>query len=277
LSANESNQPAGVKGEQTARGDVPAVAGAAVAGRGGQELWPRAIFSWRANLRFWLVAILGLALDLGSKQWAFGTLRQTGRRVLIPHVLELQTMMNDGALFGIGGGRTGLFLLASALALVLVLWMFTQTSARSWLVHIALGAVLAGALGNMYDRAFVRLVKLAEPGASPRYYQRFPGPSRDAVTFREYPARPDDPGRVVSSALAAQFDEAGFVRDFIKIPTKLYGKQDLWPWVFNVADSLLVGGVAILALRLWRERETKRGGEKRRQRGEKLDPQPQKA
>ncbi|MGE0481700.1 MAG: hypothetical protein AB7Q17_14635, partial [Phycisphaerae bacterium] len=41
--------------------------------------------------------------------------------------------------------------------------------------------------------------------------------------------------------------------DFIKIDTTVYGRE-LWPWVFNVADMLLVGGVAILAIQLLRER-----------------------
>ncbi len=220
----------------------------------------RSIFDIRAHVRFWSVAILGLALDLGSKEWAFHALRQGGRRVLIPHVLEFQTMMNDGALFGIGGGRTTLFLLASALALVLVLWMFTQTSARNWLVQIALGAVLAGALGNMYDRMFVRLVVWREPGTAWRYYEQSPGPDERMVVLREYPVRAGEPGRVLTAREAEQLEVAGYVRDFIKIPTKLFGNQDLWPWVFNIADTLLVCGVGILALRLWRDREPSRVG-----------------
>jgi signal peptidase II len=249
---------------------------AGIGGGGGgaeRERGLRAIWHLPAHLRFWLVAILGLALDLGSKSWAFTTLRQSGRRVIIPHVLHFETALNDGALFGIGSGRTGLFLLASVLALVLVLWMFTQTSARSWLVQLALGAVLAGALGNMYDRMFVRLVGVSEAGA-PRYYEKVADPDDGSVRLREYPPLPNDPGRAVPPAVAAQLAEVGYVRDFIKIPVKFYRKQ-VWPWVFNVADSLLVCGVAILALKLWRERE--RGGEKRGLPGEKLDPQPQKA
>ena len=30
---------------------------------------------------------------------------------------------------------------------------------------------------------------------------------------------------------------------------------DIWPWVFNIADSLLVFGVALLMLNFWRERK----------------------
>ena len=47
----------------------------------------------------------------------------------------------------------------------------------------------------------------------------------------------------------------GHVRDFIKIPTRWVAGRELWPWVFNVADMLLVGGVAILAIKLLRERK----------------------
>jgi len=49
----------------------------------------------------------------------------------------------------------------------------------------------------------------------------------------------------------------GGVRDFIKflprLPTwiPLVGGFDAWPWIFNVADALLVCGVAILLLNLW--------------------------
>ena len=49
------------------------------------------------------------------------------------------------------------------------------------------------------------------------------------------------------------------MRDFIKIPTRWLGGHDLWPWIFNVADMLLVGGVAILAVRLLRDRKAHGG------------------
>jgi len=218
-----------------------------------------------SQARFWSVAVAGLALDLWSKDWALHTLRQGGRQGLIPYVLELQTMLNDGALFGIGSGHTGLFLLASLLALALVLWMFAQSSPRRRALQLALGAILAGALGNMYDRMFVKLVdQPVQTGAYPIWLQHV-GEEDGRIKLTEYPPHADGLTRIVDEAPAS----VGFVRDFIKIPTtlprwswipaRLQGRE-AWPWVFNVADALLVCGVVILAIHLWRDRKP-RGAE----------------
>jgi lipoprotein signal peptidase len=228
--------------------------------------WP-AMFSRNAHLRFWLFAAVALVLDLTSKYWAFYLLGQGpgSHRVVIPHVLELQTMFNKGALFGIGQGQTQLFLAASVLALGLVLWMFARSDARRWVMHIALGAILAGALGNMYDRIFVQLYEHRVPGGAV-YFEQV-GRDGDIVLLREYP--PGNPGSIEIPVPLTHLDEygprVGCVRDFLKIPTKLprwisepLGRpadQDLWPWVFNIADMLLVGGVAVLAIFLWRDGE----------------------
>jgi lipoprotein signal peptidase len=218
----------------------------------------RALHHLPSYFRFVGVAALGLGLDLWSKHQVFQTLGQGHTPVVvIPHVLELQTMLNKGALFGIGAGQTTLFLIASACALLLVFWMFAQTSARSWALQIALGGILAGALGNMYDRSFVKLPEESWRGV----YMQKVGQDARGVVLKVYPARAGEHEIIVPSGEVPR--EVGFVRDFIKIPTtlpqwgwipaRLSGKE-LWPWVFNVADMLLVGGVAILAVHLWRER-----------------------
>lgn len=202
---------------------------------------------------FLLVAVGGLSLDLWSKHWAFHTLRQNGHRIVIPHVLEFQTMFNKGALFGIGGGQTSLFLAASFLALVLVSWMFVRSDARRWLMHIALAGILAGALGNMYDRINVQLRQIAT--RPPPMYVTEQQTDAGEITLVEYP--PDAPDALVmriSPEELANYDQpVGMVRDFIKIPYELWAGQGIWPWVFNVADMLLVGGVSILAIFLWRD------------------------
>lgn len=205
-----------------------------------------------AWLRFGVTALLGLALDLWSKHWAFHTLRQGERMEIIPHVLEFQTMLNKGALFGIGAGQTTLFLVASAAALVLVGWMFLQTPAQRGLLQVALGGILAGALGNMYDRVNVRLAD--RPERSPRggVFMQVVGQTPRGYELEEYPTGRGGERIVVREAP----NEVGFVRDFIKIPTKWWStEQDIWPWVFNVADMLLVGGVSILAVYLWFDRK----------------------
>ncbi len=211
---------------------------------------PPALFDLRAHLRLWAVAGAGLVLDLWSKAWAFHTLGQGGRRVLVPHVLEFQTMLNDGALFGIGSGQTTFFVIASVLALGLVVWMFANSPARRWWLHVALGAILAGAVGNMYDRITVQLVGPLRVGGQARYFT-LAASDPPRATLVEYPAN--------RNSATVQVDRSrleppvGHVRDFIKIPTQ-FGWGELWPWVFNVADMLLVGGVSVLAVHLWFDR-----------------------
>lgn len=207
-----------------------------------------------SHLRFWLLAIGGIALDLWSKEWAFHALRQAGAPlVLIPNVLSFQLMFNPGALFGIGHGQTALFLVASVVALGLVLWMFAQSAPRQRALHVALGGIVAGALGNMYDRVYVQLTPYPVPfTAATRYYERI---DEDGVTIlREYPFAATRNERRLTGDLRQRVPETlGYVRDFIKINSTVGGRE-LWPWVFNVADMLLVGGVGILAIQLLRER-----------------------
>lgn len=215
-----------------------------------------ALFDTASHIRLWTVAVLGLVVDLWSKDRAFHVLGQGGRRVLIENVLEFQTMLNPGALFGIGRGQTTFFIIASVLALGLVMWMFAQNSPRRRLLHLALGAILAGALGNMYDRIFVQLVPHPVRTAEGGYVNRYVMPTGQDGGFihaREYPPTRDGAEILISPEAFADKRRVGYVRDFIKIPTKaLWG--EVWPWVFNVADSLLVCGVLILAGYLWADR-----------------------
>lgn len=219
---------------------------------------PSALRSASAHVRFWLVAAGGLALDLWSKYEAFHLLRQGGSYRLIPGVLEFHTTMNPGAVFGIGAGQTHLFLGASVLALLVVLWMFAQSPARRWGLHLALGAILAGALGNMYDRINIRLVPYAMPTAAGMYRVYCePRISDDGawIELYEYPPHAGQrPIRIAREGAGDVPEAVGCVRDFIKISQTWFGGRDVWPWVFNVADMLLVCGVGVLAIRMLFER-----------------------
>ena len=128
-------------------------------------------------LFFILASIVLLAADLGIKTWSFGnvagvsieltrensavrgTIPPHNPMVLVPGVLELQLTTNTGAVFGIGKGAQSLFIGASLIALVIIVIMFAGTKPRAWLTHLALAAILAGALGNLYDRIMFNAVR----------------------------------------------------------------------------------------------------------------------
>jgi signal peptidase II len=145
--------------------------------------------------------VVGLALDIAIKYWSYerlvvDTFVDSAGRVqvqsdtirVIPGYFHLHATNNYGAVFGIGQGYRWLFLLVSGAAIAYVGYLFA-TSGRARFFHIILGMLLAGVLGNLYDRA--------------RY---------------------------------------GYVRDMF------YALPDLgvFPWIFNVADSMLVVGVGLI-------------------------------
>lgn len=118
------------------------------------------------------VAVM-LAGDLYLKVWAFdhvagSPVELTGPgsfipphppRVLVPSVLALKLTLNEGALFGLGQGYAWLFALFSIAAVGIIGYMFATSSRRARWTHVALALVLAGALGNLYDRITVGAVR----------------------------------------------------------------------------------------------------------------------
>jgi len=61
--------------------------------------------------------------------------------------------LNPGALFGLGQGYNGLFSVISVLAAVgIIAWVCRRSAARDWVLCTSLGLILAGTLGNLYDR-----------------------------------------------------------------------------------------------------------------------------
>lgn len=124
-----------------------------------------------------ITTLLALAADLGSKHLAFlhiagqpvhvdraevlatgpGRLQQLipqhTPRVVIPHLLNLELVLNAGAVFGAGQGRRWLFIGFTFVALAFALWMFARwTAQRDHLSHACIGLIIAGGLGNLHDR-----------------------------------------------------------------------------------------------------------------------------
>jgi signal peptidase II len=95
------------------------------------------------------------AAVLGTKSWFFSwpDLRAGQVYWLWPDHIGIQLSWNEGALFGIGQGRVWLFVVLSiAAAIAIPLWLFRYGAARDAWLTFALGCVMAGVLGNLYDR-----------------------------------------------------------------------------------------------------------------------------
>jgi signal peptidase II len=149
-----------------------------------------------ALARFVLVCLVGLGLDLWSKAYSFehlaphGTPRDTRPDVVrfLPNWVHFEITTNHGAVFGMGQGHKGLFLSVSVVAIVFLTYLFA-TSGRQRFYQFILGMLLAGVLGNMYDRivfGHVRDMIHALPGWKwPGTWQlgSYPGESREVFPF----------------------------------------------------------------------------------------------
>ena len=172
--------------------------------------------------RFLLVTAVGLAVDLWTKVWAFkalvynqtvtdaGQVRLESRTFeFIPGWLHFLCTANQGAVFGIGQGNRWLFIVVSVLAIGFLTYLFA-TSGGQRFYQVVLGMLLAGVLGNMYDRIFHGFV-------------------RDMIYIF--------PGRYWPTWFSARAPDSW---DF--------PKGQIFPWIFNVADMLLCTGVALMLL-----------------------------
>lgn len=119
---------------------------------------------------FWTLALLGASLDQATKYGVFGHLYNEGfgdHHAVIPGAFELVAhympkdgqpvpQVNHGALFGLAGERGGanaVFALVSVLAAgAIVYWTLRRSTVHDGSLCAALGLILAGTLGNLYDR-----------------------------------------------------------------------------------------------------------------------------
>jgi lipoprotein signal peptidase len=185
---------------------------------------------------FLIVCALGLSADLFTK-WLtfqnpstklFTSVQHEADRwvvlgadekhiVAIPKLLHFHATVNEGAVFGLGQGQQFLFVAVSVAAIAFLVYLASRT--RSRFEVVLLGCLLAGVLGNMYDRIryeYVRDMILALPGVT------WPGAWK--LPLINYPGG---------------------------------GERLVFPYIFNVADCLLVCGVAVLLIRSFFTTESK--------------------
>jgi signal peptidase II len=77
----------------------------------------------------------------------------SGRPVLlVPHLLNLTYVHNEGAAFGLFPGRQPVFIATSCFVLFVIAAYWRRAHPCEWPVVIGLAMVCAGALGNLIDR-----------------------------------------------------------------------------------------------------------------------------
>lgn len=140
---------------------------------------PKPDISTAASPKAWATLILTLAIalaaDLVSKWAAFAYIAPTPATIhradvmsadhlgtllpphdpipAIPGLLDLTLVLNPGAVFGIGAGQRWLFVTFTTFAVVFAVYVFLNwTRPRDKAAHFAIGLLLAGGLGNLYDR-----------------------------------------------------------------------------------------------------------------------------
>jgi signal peptidase II len=118
---------------------------------------------------FLLLAVVGGAADLWTKAAVFrwrGLPGQSDIWWLWDGYIGIETAVNIGAVFGLGAGRGVLFAGLSIVAAVAIfVWLFWFGAARYWWLTVAMGCVMGGIIGNLYDR----LGFWWEPGLDPAW------------------------------------------------------------------------------------------------------------
>lgn len=107
---------------------------------------------------FLCLALGGASFDLVTKSMIFAEVGPPGSPAvaIVPDVLELRTNYNPGALWGFGRSLPHSGLIFAGLSVLagvaIVAWLFVGGAASSLTLTIALGLIMAGAIGNCYDR-----------------------------------------------------------------------------------------------------------------------------
>ena len=99
-----------------------------------------------------LVAAALVGVDQAIKLWAVRVLQPVGAMPLIPHVVELRFVLNQGMAFSLLSGKQLFLIVATSAALLLVAyWLFFRSRGKR-LQQVALLLVLGGGVGNLIDR-----------------------------------------------------------------------------------------------------------------------------
>ena len=99
-----------------------------------------------------LVALCAIGLDQWTKYATVATLALGERRPLLPGIVRLTYVRNDGMSFSLFGGARWVFVVLTILVLAFALFAVWRKWVRHPLGLLSLAAVFGGAVGNLIDR-----------------------------------------------------------------------------------------------------------------------------
>ncbi|MBI2472683.1 MAG: signal peptidase II [Planctomycetes bacterium] len=113
----------------------------------------------KSTATFAIAAASGVIADIVSKWLVFSNLEKFGKLIVIPSVLNILRSTNEGVVFGLFPGRTSAFIVFSAIAIVVILFIYIKSDKTIFTSNLALGLVLSGAIGNLWDRVWFGCVR----------------------------------------------------------------------------------------------------------------------
>lgn len=110
---------------------------------------------WKGKQLFFLVAAIGVFLDLWTKSYIFERIAQNrGSIPIIEGFFYFSHAENPGGVFGLFADYGGILMILRAVALFVILYFVMKTDATQRMAILAFGFLFAGAMGNLYDNLF---------------------------------------------------------------------------------------------------------------------------
>ena len=97
------------------------------------------------------IAVL-VGIDQAIKLWAVQNLLPVESMPLIPHVVELRFVYNEGMSFSLLSGKQGFLIAATGIGLLVIAWWLFTHCRNDRLQRWAWVLVLGGGIGNLIDR-----------------------------------------------------------------------------------------------------------------------------
>lgn len=107
---------------------------------------------------YFLLSIILVGLDQLVKWWVRGNIPLGTSLPFLPYLLDLTYTQNTGAAFSSFSGMTWLLTLVSLGASVVVAVLLAKSYFPGFWGKLSLSLILAGAVGNLIDRAFLGFV-----------------------------------------------------------------------------------------------------------------------